>query len=95
MPELSSVNNLIIANGTYTLPVTPGKYYSFGASGTWDSGSLAVNWVDSAGNAVALPDSPVTANGGFVFCAPTSTISLVMTGVVTASAVNISIATSV
>lgn len=95
MPELSSVNNLIVANGTYTLPITPGKYYSFGAAGTWDSGSLAVNWVDSAGNSVAFPDSPITANGGFVFCAPATSISLVMTSVVTACAINISIATSV
>jgi hypothetical protein len=95
MPELSSVNNLIIANGTYTLPITPGKYYTFGAAGTWDSGSLAVNWVDSAGNSVALPDSPVTANGGFVFCAPATSLSLVMTDVVTACSINISIATSV
>lgn len=93
MPELSSVSNLIIANGTYTLPITPGKYYSFGAAGTWDSGSLAVNWTDSAGNSVALPDSPVSANGGFVFCAPSSTLSLVMSSVASASAVKISIAT--
>lgn len=93
MPELSSVNNLIIADGTYTLPITPGKYYSFGAAGTWDSGSLAVNWVDAAGNSVALPDSPLADDGGFVFCAPSSTLSLVMTAVDTESAVQISIAT--
>ena len=95
MPDLSSVNNLIIANGTYTMPITPGKYYTFGAAGTWDSGSLAINWTDGAGNSVALPDSPLSANGGFVFVAPTSTISLVMTSVASASAVTISIATVV
>lgn len=95
MPELSSVSNTITTDDIpYTLPITPGKYYAFGASGTWGSGSLAVNWVDSAGNSVALPDSPLTANGGFVFCAPSSTLSLVLTGSTDAS-INISIATSV
>ena len=86
-------NNPITANGTYTIPITPGKYYSFGAAGTWDSGSLAISWTDSAGNSVALPDSPLTADGGFVFTAPTSTLTLVMSSVASASDVNISIAT--
>lgn len=95
MADLSSSNNPLSANGTYTLPITPGKYYSFGAAGTWDSGSLAIKWTDNAGNSVALPDSPLTADGGFVFCAPTSTLSLVLSSVASASAINISIATVV
>lgn len=94
MANLSG-NNPITANGTYTFPVTAGKYYSFGAAGTWDSGSLAINWTDKAGNNVALPDSPLTANGGFVFCAPTNQLTLVMSSVASASSVTISIATVV
>jgi hypothetical protein len=94
MADLSSSNNPLAADGTYTLPITPGKYYSFGAAGTWGSGSLAINWTDNAGNSVALPDSPLSANGGFVFCAPASTLSLVLTGS-TDAAINISIATVV
>lgn len=73
-------NNPITANGTYTLKIEPGQRYAFGASaGTW-SGSLAVQWVDGGGTATAFPDSPLTANGGFEFIAPSGLIQFVMTG---------------
>jgi len=80
MAELSSSNNPLTSNDTYTIKTMPGKYYSFSAAGTWGSGSLAINWTDAASNSVAFPDSPLTANGGFVLCAPTNTVSLVLTG---------------
>jgi len=85
----------ITANGTTTIPVIPGQFYVLGAAGTWDSGSLAINWVDSASNIVALSGSPLTANGLITFRAPTGTISLVMSSVASASNVTISLANCV
>jgi len=82
----------ITANGTTTISVIPGQFYVLGAAGTWDSGSLAINWVDSGPNTVAFSGSPLTANGLITFRAPTGTISLVMTSVASASSVTISLA---
>lgn len=73
-------NNPITANGVYTLRVDPGRRYAFGASSAAWSGSLAVQWVDNAGNATSFPDSPLTAPGGFEFIAPAGMVQFVMTG---------------
>lgn len=91
---MAELTNPITADGTYTTPITPGKYYSFGTAGTWGSGSLAIKWTDGAGNSVALPDSPLTSDGGFVFCAPTPTLTLVLSGATNPS-LTVSIATVV
>jgi hypothetical protein len=77
MPDLS---NPVILDGTYTLDIDPGRYYSFGASGTWGGGSLAISWTADDGTGAAFPDSPLTADGGFVFAAPAGTLTLVLSG---------------
>jgi len=82
-------NNPITADGTYTLKIQAGARYAFGASaGTW-AGSLAVRWVDGDGNATAFPDSPLTANGGFEFIAPSGTVEFVMTGYANATRIQV------
>ncbi len=75
------VGNKISTNGTYTLAVAPGRY-ALGIGGTsfGGAGSLAVKWVDAAGNAIAYPDSPLTAVGGFEIVVPGSSVSLILTG---------------
>lgn len=80
MATLASVNNVITADGTFTLDIDAGRYYSFGVAGTWGSGSLAVSWTDDSGNGAAFPDSPLTADGGFVYTAPAGTLTLVLSG---------------
>lgn len=82
MPALTSANNPITADGTYTIPVKPGQRYAFGASSASWAGSLAVGWQDEAGNIVAFPDSPRTANGGFEFISPGKTLALVASGTI-------------
>ena len=72
--------NKITADGTYTVTTTPGKRYVFSASGTFGSGSLAINWTDSAGTSTAFANSPATAAETWTFTAPTSTVSLVLSG---------------
>jgi len=64
-----------------SIQIIPGQYYSIGAAGTWGGGSLAIGWTDKAGNTVAFPDSPLSADGGFVFSAPTGTLTLTPTSV--------------
>ena len=72
--------NKITADGTYTVTTTPGKRYVFSASGTFGSGSLAINWTDTAGTNTAFANSPATAAETWTFTAPTSTVSLVLSG---------------
>jgi hypothetical protein len=82
----------ITGNGTSTIDIIPGQEYSLGAAGTWDSGSLAISWTDASGNTVAFDDSPLTANGGFIFSAPSGTLTLVMSSVASACSVKVSLA---
>lgn len=82
-------NNPITGNGTYTLKIAAGQRYAFGASAATWSGSLAVQWVDGDGNAVAFPDSPLTANGGFEFTAPSGLVQFVMTGTSTTTRISV------
>ena len=89
---MAELSNPIIEDGTYTLDIAAGKYYACGASGDWGgSGSLAVNWTDVNGVSVPFPDSPLTADGGFVFCAPAGLLTLVLSGS-TSPSINITIA---
>lgn len=85
----------ITANGATSITVQPGQYYSIGVAGTWDSGSMAIGWTDTAGNTVSFPDAPLTADGGFVFSSPTRTITLTLSGATSPSlTVSLSNATS-
>jgi hypothetical protein len=85
MATLASVNNTLTEDGTFTLDIDAGRYYSLGVSGTWGGGSLAVSWTNDDGTGAAFPDSPITADGGFVFCAPAGAITLVLSGSTTPS----------
>jgi hypothetical protein len=68
----------ITADGTYTIACKPGRY-ALGIGGAdFGSGSLAVNWIDPGGNAIAYPDSPLTAVGGLELVVPGESISLVL-----------------
>lgn len=80
MPALDSSNNPITADGTYTIPVKPGRRYVIAASSASWSGSLAIGWAGDNGVVVPFPESPLTANGGFELVAPGKTLSLTMTG---------------
>lgn len=82
----------ISANGTSTVSIKPGQYYTIGVAGTWDSGSMAIGWTDEAGNSVAFPDSPLSADGGFVFAAPAGTLYLTLSGA-TSPSLTVSLAT--
>jgi len=70
--------NKITADGTYTVPTIAGQRYVFSCSGTFGSGSLAVNWYN--GNSVAYANSPATAAETWTFTAAASTLELVLTG---------------
>lgn len=74
-------SNKITADGTYDIDTAPGRY-GLGIGGSaFGSGSLAISWLDSAGNAVAYADSPLTANGGLEIIVPNAAgIRLVLTG---------------
>lgn len=80
MPALNSSNNPITADGTYTIPVKPGRRFVIGATSAAWSGSLAIGWSGDDGNVVAFPGSPLTANGGFELVSPGKTLVLTMTG---------------
>ncbi len=73
------VGNIIIANGTYTVPILPGRY-ALQAGGAFGGGSLAVSWQDAYGNTGAFPSSPLTAAGGFEFVTACATLSLTLSG---------------
>lgn len=79
MAELTS--NKITADGSYEITTAAGRY-ALGIGGSdFGGGSLAINWRDSAGNAVAYDDSPLTANGGLELAVPNSAgIQLVLSG---------------
>jgi hypothetical protein len=72
--------NKITADGSYEVNTLPGSRYTFSASGDFGGGSLAIQWLDSAGNATAFEESPITAAGTFILTAPSSQIRLVLTG---------------
>lgn len=74
-------SNKITANGTYDVATPPGRY-ALGIGGTaFGSGSLAISWLDAAGNATAYDDSPLTANGGLEIIVPNAAgIRLVLSG---------------
>jgi hypothetical protein len=76
----------ITANGTYTLSnLRPGEEYAIGVSGivgtaaAFGSGSLAINWRSGTATG-AYPDSPLTAEGGFVVVALGTEIDFILTG---------------
>lgn len=72
--------NRITANGTYDVPVFPGQTYVVSAAGTYDSGTLAISWVDDSGNVSPFDLSPLTSGETRNITAPTRLIRLTLTG---------------
>jgi len=72
--------NKITADGTYTVSTIPGKSYTFAASGTFGGGSLAVKWVDAAGNSSAYAGSPAASAETWSFTAASNQVQLVLSG---------------
>lgn len=79
MPALTSANNPITADGTYTLRTDPGAWYSLAfVSSAFPS--IAIQWLSEELAATAFPESPQVASGVFRFFAPSKQIQLVVTG---------------
>ena len=74
--------NQIILDGTYDVPVIPGRKYSVMAAGTFGGGTLSFSTVDSSsGNAVALPTyGTATADTVFEFTAPADVFQVSLAG---------------
>lgn len=79
MPALTSENNPITSDGTYTLGGLEPHRYVIAAAGAFGGGSLAVNWSDGT-NSVPFDESPLTASGGFEASIPGNRLSFVLTG---------------
>lgn len=73
-------SNTITADGTYSLSTIPGQLYVFSVAGTFGSGSLAIKWIDPAGNATAFSTSPATSATTFTLRAPSAQVDLVLSG---------------
>lgn len=79
-------DNIITADGTYDYRFpTETKLAVVTAAGEFGGGSLAISWVDAAGNAVEYPDSPLTEGGGFEALIPNNVISFDLDGSTSAS----------
>ena len=73
-------------DGTYDFRFpTETKTAIIAAGGDFGGGSLAISWVDSAGNAVEYPDSPLTEGGGFEALIPNNAVSFKLDGSTSAS----------
>lgn len=71
----------ITADGTYRINVRyPGGPYAFGASGDFGGGTVAVFWVDRAGNPVEYEISPLEDEGGGKLHVPGNAIEVVVSG---------------
>lgn len=73
-------SNKITADGSYTIPTLAGQVYTFSVAGSFGGGSLAIKWIDAAGNSTAFSQSPVTAAASFAVRAPSDQVELVLTG---------------